>query len=143
MPLINTKGEEIADLAGLSLFPLAELPVTPPAPAGVVLPPNAELAEILPRLGELAVIAVEFPKFRDGRGFSIARALREHHGYKGDVRAAGHFIPDQFAAMISCGFSSFLTPPEHQAAQFAAALTKHRQPGQLLRRSLGRALEKG
>ena len=102
MPLINAKGAEIADLAGLTLHPLAELPTELPAPAGVVLPPNAELAAILPRLGELAVIAVEFPKFRDGRGFSIARSLREHHGYKGDLRATGHFLPDQFAFLLSC-----------------------------------------
>ncbi|HTQ71317.1 MAG TPA: DUF934 domain-containing protein [Acidocella sp.] len=143
MPLINAKGAEIADLAGLSLYPLAELPAALPAPAGVVLTPDAELAGILPRLGELAVIAVEFPKFRDGRGFTIARALREHHGYKGDLRATGHFIPDQFAFLISCGFTSFATPPEHAPAQFAAELAKPRQPGQLLRRSLGRALEQG
>jgi uncharacterized protein (DUF934 family) len=125
MPLINTKGEEITG-----------------AEPDVVLPPNAELTEILPRLSELGVIAVEFPKFRDGRGFTIARALREHHGYKGDIRAVGHFIPDQFASLVSCGFSSFQTPPEHQPAQFAAELASPRQPGQLLRRSLGRALEK-
>ena len=143
MPLIDAKGEEIAELAGLTLYPLAELPAMLPAPAGVVLPPNAELAEILPRLGELAVVAVEFPKFRDGRGFSLVRALREHHGYKGDIRAVGHFIPDQFAALISCGFSSFATPAEHTAAQFAAELTSPHQPGQLLRRTLSRALEKG
>lgn len=143
MPLIDAKGEEIAELAGLTLYPLAELPAMLPAPAGVVLPPNAELTAILPRLGELAVIAVEFPKFRDGRGFTLARSLREHHGYKGDIRAVGHFIPDQFVFMISCGFSSFAPPPEHVAAQFATELANPRQPGQLLRRALSRAREKG
>ncbi|MBU6419502.1 MAG: DUF934 domain-containing protein, partial [Proteobacteria bacterium] len=66
---------------------------------------------------------------------------REHHGYKGDIRAVGHFLPDQFASLIACGFTSFATPPEHAPAQFAAALAKPHQPGQLLRRSLARALE--
>jgi uncharacterized protein (DUF934 family) len=142
MPLINAKGADIADPAGLTLYPLAELPETLTGLAGVALPPNAELAAVLPRLGELAVIAVEFPKFRDGRGFSLARALREHHGYQGDIRATGHFLPDQFASLISCGFTSFQTPPEHAPAQFAAELAAPRQPGQLLRRSLARALER-
>ncbi|MBU6425067.1 MAG: DUF934 domain-containing protein [Rhodospirillales bacterium] len=124
MPLINTKAEEISA-----------------AEPEVVLTPGAGLDEIIPQLGTLAVIAVEFPKFRDGRGFTTARALREHHGYKGDIRAVGHFLPDQFASLIACGFTSFATPPEHAPAQFAAALAKPHQPGQLLRRSLARALE--
>lgn len=141
MPLINAKAAEIADPAGLTLYPLAELPETLSGAAGVVLPPNADPAAILPRLGALAVVAVEFPKFRDGRGFSIARALREHYGFAGDLRATGHFLPEQFLFLISCGFTSFETPPEHDAAQFAAALAKPHQPGQLLRRSLGRARE--
>lgn len=124
MPLIDAKGEAIVHAA---------------AP-DELLSPDADLTALLPRLGELAVIAVEFPKFRDGRGFTLARGLRQR-GYQGDLRAVGHFLPDQFGALIACGFTSFDTPPEHSPAQFAAALAKPRQPGQLLRRSLGRALE--
>ncbi|WP_298224707.1 DUF934 domain-containing protein [Acidocella sp.] len=123
MPLINARAEEISSTA-----------------PDVVLPPDVELAAVLPTLGELAVVAVEFPKFRDGRGFTIARAIRQH-GYQGDLRATGHFLPEQFLFLISCGFSSFETPVEHEPAKFAAALAKPRQPGQLLRRSLARARE--
>ena len=126
MPLINTKAEEISAAA-----------------PDAALAPGAGLDEVLPHLAAFAVIAVEFPKFRDGRGFTTARALREHHGYKGDLRATGHFLPDQFAFLIGCGFTSFETPAEHSPAQFAAALAKPHQPGQLLRRSLSRALEAG
>ncbi|MBU6448783.1 MAG: DUF934 domain-containing protein [Rhodospirillales bacterium] len=126
MPLINTRAEEISA-----------------AEPDVVLAPGGSLEEVLPRLAGLAVIAVEFPKFRDGRGFTTARALRERHFYKGDLRATGHFLPDQFAFLIACGFTSFETPAEHNPAQFAAALAKPHQPGQLLRRSLARALEAG
>ncbi|HUM07608.1 MAG TPA: DUF934 domain-containing protein [Acidocella sp.] len=125
MALVNTKGEEIAD-AGV---------------AGLRLLPDAKLEDIAAQLPELALIEIEFPKFRDGRGFTLARALRERYGYKGDLRAVGHFLPDQFGAMVACGFTSFVTPPEHAPAQYAAALLAHRQPGQLLRRSLSRARE--
>ncbi len=125
MPLVNTKGEEIPD-AGVT---------------GLRLTPDAKIEDIAAQLPEAMLVEIEFPKFRDGRGFTLARTLRERLGYKGDLRAVGHFIPDQFAALISCGFTSFATPPEHSPAQFAAALREHRQPGQLLRRSLGRALE--
>ena len=125
MPLVNAKGEEIPD-AGV---------------AGLRLTPDAKVEDIAAQLPEAALVEIEFPKFRDGRGFTLARTLRERFGYKGDLRAVGHFIPDQFAALIACGFTSFVVPEGHTAAQFAAALREHRQPGQLLRRSLGRALE--
>ena len=125
MALVNTKGGEIADatMAGLRLLP------------------DVKLEDIATQLPELALIEIEFPKFRDGRGFTLGRTLRERYGYKGDLRAVGHFLPDQFGALIACGFTSFVTPPEHAPAQYAAALREHRQPGQLLRRCLGRALE--
>ncbi|MGE4481020.1 DUF934 domain-containing protein [Acidocella sp.] len=126
MPLIDAKGVEIAE----------------PVAADLILQPDAGLADILPRLGELAVIAVMFPKFRDGRGFTLARALRQH-GYRGDLRATGHFLPDQFRFLAACGFTSFETPPEHQPGQFTAMLTHTHQPGQLLRRAVTRALESG
>ena len=140
MPLINAHCVELADIAGLQIYPLADLPKVLPAPVGVVLPPNADLTLLAARLSDFAVIAIEFPKFRDGRGFTLARTLRQH-GYQGDLRAVGHFLPDQFLALRACGFSSFLTPPEHALAQFNAVLTAPHQSGQLLRRSLPRALE--
>jgi uncharacterized protein (DUF934 family) len=106
----------------------------------VQLAPDAKLEEIVPRLADIGRIEIEFPKFRDGRGFTLARTLRERFGYKGDIRATGHFLPDQFGALQACGFTSFVTPPEHTPAQFAAA-TAARQPGQLLRRMVVRARE--
>ena len=124
MPLIDIHGALTAD---------TDVPA-------IHLGPDAKLEEIAPRLGDVARVGIEFPKFRDGRGFTIARTLRERFGYKGDIRAMGHFLPDQFGAMIACGFTSFVTPPEHTPAQFAAA-TKLRQPGQLLRRMVTRARE--
>lgn len=140
MPLINQQAVEITDLAELRFYPLAELPSVLSELTGVVLPPDAELSLLASKLSALAVIAIEFPKFRDGRGFTLARSLRQH-GYKGDLRAVGHFLPDQFLALIACGFSSFVTPLEHSPTQFAAVLANTHQPGQFLRRSIPRAFE--
>jgi|GEM_PF-6244386 uncharacterized protein (DUF934 family) len=125
MPLINAKAELIED-AGLPALRLA----------GDAKPQDVPLSAPL--------VEIEFPKFRDGRGFTLARALREHYGFKGDIRAVGHFIPDQFVALVACGFTSFIPPEEHSPAQFAAALSatpETKQPGQLLRRMVSRALE--
>lgn len=106
----------------------------------VQLPPDARLEEIAPQITAAGRIEIEFPKFRDGRGFTLARTLRERFGFKGDIRATGHFLPDQFGAMKACGFTSFMTPPEHEPGQFAAVIGP-RQPGQLLRRMVDRARE--
>jgi len=64
------------------------------------------------RLGEdcqsLPLIAVNFPKFTDGRGYSIARLLRERYGYTGELRAIGDVLLDQLHYMKRCGFDSFV-----------------------------------
>ncbi len=58
-------------------------------------------------LAQLPVIAIDFPLFTDGRGFSYGRTLREHFGYKGEVRAIGQFIRDQLYYLKRCGFDAF------------------------------------
>jgi uncharacterized protein (DUF934 family) len=60
----------------------------------------------LPHLDRLTLVEVTFPKFRDGRGYSSARILREA-GYKGEMRAAGDVLVDQVPFMKRCGFDSF------------------------------------
>lgn len=74
---------------------------------GVRLPNTVnpvELAEDLPRL---AVIALEFPKFADGRAYSQARLLRERYGYRGEIRAVGDVLRDQVLFMARSGFDAF------------------------------------
>ena len=66
--------------------------------------PPAPLADDLPYL---PVIAIDFPLFTDGRGFSYGRTLREHFGYKGEVRAIGQFIRDQLHYLSRCGFDAY------------------------------------
>ena len=66
--------------------------------------PPAPLAE---DLDKLPVIAVDFPLFTDGRGFSYGRTLREQLGYTGEVRAIGQFIRDQMYYLSRCGFNAY------------------------------------
>lgn len=61
---------------------------------------------LLPHLERLALVEIAFPSFRDGRGFSAARILREA-GYAGELRAQGDVLVDQIAHMRRCGFDAF------------------------------------
>lgn len=72
----------------------------------VRLEPDDEPRALLPHLDRIALIAIAFPKFRDGRGYSSARILREA-GYAGELRAEGDVLVDQIGFMRRCGFDSF------------------------------------
>ncbi|MEM5296540.1 DUF934 domain-containing protein [Burkholderia sp. JPY481] len=74
---------------------------------GVWLAPDSEPADIAGDFDKLALIAVDFPVFRDGRGYSIGRLLRERYGYKGELRAIGDVLRDQVRLMFRCGFDAF------------------------------------
>ncbi len=78
---------------------------------GVQLPADAELAELLPDLPALPLVAIDFPRFTDGRGFSLGRLLRQRHGFKGELRAAGHFLLEQLYYLQRCGFDAFCPEP--------------------------------
>ncbi len=72
----------------------------------VRLEPDDDARALIPFLDRLSLIEVAFPKFRDGRGYSSARILREA-GYQGELRAQGDVLVDQIAFMRRCGFDSF------------------------------------
>lgn len=74
---------------------------------GVLLGPADDPAEIAADLGALSLVAVDFPAFTDGRGYSIARLLRERHGWRGELRAVGDVLIDQLHYLARCGFDSF------------------------------------
>ena len=57
---------------------------------------------------DIALIAINFPVFSDGRGYSYARTLRDHFAYRGEIRAIGDILPDQMYFYQRCGFNSFL-----------------------------------
>lgn len=58
-------------------------------------------------LAEVPLIVITFPKFTDGRGYSLARMFRERHGFKGEIRAIGEVLLDQIPLMLRCGFDAF------------------------------------
>jgi uncharacterized protein (DUF934 family) len=71
-----------------------------------------------------ALIALDFPKFRDGRAFSWARMLRTRLGFKGEVRAVGHFLYDQMNYQRRVGFDAWEVPDGFTLDQFQRALTE-------------------
>jgi uncharacterized protein (DUF934 family) len=73
-------------------------------------------------LANIDAIALEFPIFRDGRAFSWARMLRERYGYKGEIRAVGHFLYDQLAFMMRVGFDAFDVRQDFRIEEFDRAM---------------------
>ena len=74
---------------------------------GVRLLPADKVEEIAADLVSIKLIALEFPVFTDGRGFSHARLLRDRYGFTGEIRAIGHFIPDQVFYLSRVGINAF------------------------------------
>ena len=77
------------------------------AEIGVWLDSDERAEELADDLDRLAVIAVNFPKFNDGRGYSIAYRLRVRLGYRGELRAIGDVLRDQLFYMQRVGFDAF------------------------------------
>ena len=80
--------------------------------------------ELIPHLERFALIEVSFPSFRDGRGYSTARILREA-GYTGELRAEGDVLVDQLAFMRRCGFDSFAPSKPIDPAVAEACLARY------------------
>jgi uncharacterized protein (DUF934 family) len=92
------------------------------ASVGVRLGSAEPAKEIAADLDRLELVAIEFPTFRDGRGFSTARLLRERYGFQGELRATGNVFRDQFLFMHRCGFDAYEVADAREAGAFAAAL---------------------
>ncbi len=80
---------------------------------------------LLPFLDRLQLVEVSFPTFRDGRGYSAARILREA-GYRGELRAAGDVLVDQIAFMRRCGFDSFAPEAAIDPAALQRSLERYK-----------------
>ena len=78
-----------------------------PAPLGLRLDPGCRLDVIADALPAVSLIAVAFPKFVDGRGYSLGWLLRSRHGYAGEMRAIGDVLYDELQFMVRCGFDAF------------------------------------
>ena len=94
------------------------------APVGVIWPNDRRVAELAPFVDRLALIALIFPKFKDGRAYSQARLLRERYGFRGELRAAGEVLRDQFQFLLRSGFDSFEVKKPADAAAFAQAAAR-------------------
>ncbi|HLZ77343.1 DUF934 domain-containing protein [Phenylobacterium sp.] len=88
---------------------------------GVRLASDEEVEVLAYDLPRIAVVALEYPKYRDGRAFTSARLLRERLGFTGEVRAVGDVLRTQAGFMVRCGFTAFepadgSTPEDWQRA---------------------------
>jgi uncharacterized protein (DUF934 family) len=94
------------------------------APIGVRLKSDESPEALGEDVQRLSVVVIEFPKFRDGRGFSWARMLRTRLGFTGEVRAVGDFLYDQIAYLHRTGFDAFAVPDGFTLETFNRALAE-------------------
>lgn len=109
---------------------------------GVWLAPDDEPRRLAADLPRLPVVAVDFPVFTDGRGYSLARLLRERYHYAGELRAIGDVWQDLAHALAQVGFDAFAVKDGKAADRMATSLqtfseqyqSTWRQPEPLFRR---------
>jgi uncharacterized protein (DUF934 family) len=96
-----------------------------------------DVGDDIPRF---SLVALEFPKFSDGRPYSTARLLRERYGFDGELRAVGHVLRDQFLFLLRCGFDAFEVADDKAAADWSQAIAEigiFYQPAGDRRRAVG------
>ncbi|WP_370853035.1 DUF934 domain-containing protein [Pararhizobium haloflavum] len=102
---------------------------------GVLISADDDPGEIADMLDDVALVALDFPKFSDGRAFSHAARLREQFGFKGDLRAVGDVLIDQMPLMLRVGITSFAVSSETTIKRLEAnrlqGIARHYQPGAL------------
>jgi uncharacterized protein (DUF934 family) len=99
---------------GKLILPLARW-LENPRQHALWLGPDDDVESLKPWLAELPLIAVDFPSFRDGRGYSQAYLLRTRLGWTGELRAIGDVLRDQLSHMRQCGFDSFAVRADKSA----------------------------
>jgi uncharacterized protein (DUF934 family) len=93
------------------------------AAVGVWIAPDESADAIKADFGKFGVVAVDFPKFTDGRGYSIAYNLRKRLGYTGELRAIGDVLRDQLFSMHRVGFDAYATRPDRNIDDEVKGLT--------------------
>jgi uncharacterized protein (DUF934 family) len=107
------------------LLPLAAWQAADPAAragAGLWLAPADDPRPLAGQLDDVPIVAVDFPTFKDGRGYSIAALLRSRLRYAGDLRAVGDVLIDQLHYLKRVGFTSFALRADQKVADAVAAL---------------------
>ncbi|MDQ6621620.1 MAG: DUF934 domain-containing protein [Pseudomonadota bacterium] len=97
----------VRSIVPLALWTTARESLLARGDVGVWLGPTDEPGVLAADVAELPLIAVAFPSFGDGRGFSTARLLRQRYGFRGELRAIGDVFRDQLFFMRECGFDAF------------------------------------
>ena len=92
---------------------------------GVIWPNNRDVEDLLPYVERLALVALVFPSFRDGRAYSQARLLRERYFFRGELRATGQVLRDQFVFMLRAGFDAFEVKKQADAEAFAQTVKRY------------------
>ena len=90
---------------------------------GVWLSPNDDLSDVAQHFSSWPLVAIDFPKFTDGRGYSIAWRIRNHYKYTGELRAIGNVLVDQLFFMLRVGFDTLALDPKVSAAAAETHLT--------------------
>jgi uncharacterized protein (DUF934 family) len=96
-----------------------------PGVTGVIWPNDRDISELAPYLGRLSLIALVFPTFKDGRAYSQARTLRERYRFRGELRATGDVLRDQFLFLHRAGFNAFELKKPADALAFCEALQRY------------------
>jgi uncharacterized protein (DUF934 family) len=99
------------DDPALRIVPLAHWQ----AGEGLLLGPDDDVESLQLAFSDVAMIAIDFPSFRDGRGYSQAYLLRQRLGWQGELRAVGDVLRDQLSHMRQCGFDSFAVREDKSA----------------------------
>jgi uncharacterized protein (DUF934 family) len=92
---------------------------------GVIWPNNRDVDDLVPYLDRLAMVALVFPTFRDGRAYSQARLLRERYHYRGELRATGQVLRDQFVFMLRAGFDAFEVKKDSDAEAYLNTVKRY------------------
>jgi uncharacterized protein (DUF934 family) len=130
-PFIRIADDAPLPAAGAVLLPAARLLadaaeiVDRADPVGVIWPNDRPASELAPHLQNLALVALVFPTFRDGRAYSQARLLRERYRFRGEMRATGQVLRDQFLFMLRAGFDAFEVSKPGDVAAFAEAARRY------------------
>jgi uncharacterized protein (DUF934 family) len=93
---------------------------------GVRIEPDQEVEALAYDLPRLSVVALDFPKYRDGRAYTNARLLRERYRFKGEVRAVGDVLREQAGFMVRCGFDTFEPADGASSNEWHAAARRFR-----------------
>jgi uncharacterized protein (DUF934 family) len=92
---------------------------------GVLWPNDRSVSELAPHLDRISLVALVFPNFKDGRAYSQAKLLSERYYFRGELRATGQVLRDQFVFLLRAGFNSFEVTKPDDAAAFLQTIRRY------------------